>query len=294
MLFQPVASSRKIPPEARGLITGGASGLGRALACRLAERGAHLALVDLDGGRLDAVRAEVEQRGGTAYGITADVSSWDDWQRVVQTVDDKLGRVDVLILNAGVASAGEVGEVPLEDWEWLLRINLWGVLYGCHIYAPRMRAAKNGWILNVASAAAIASAPSMGPYNVAKAGVVSLTETISQELAPFRVHASVVCPTFFRSRLAERTRTAEPSMQRLTEKLVGSASWTAEEVAAVCLRGLERGDTYIFPQRDARYLWYVKRMLGPHFPGLMGWLRDRAVRRHKQRRAKREGRTEPV
>ena len=116
MLSQPVASRRKIPSGARALITGGGSGLGRALAGRLAERGARLVLTDLDQQRLDTAQAEVRERGGTAHAIVADVGSWDAWQRVAETVDRELGTVDVLINSAGVASIGAIGEVPLEDW----------------------------------------------------------------------------------------------------------------------------------------------------------------------------------
>ena len=251
-----------------------------ALAHRLADRGATLVLTDLDPERLDAARQHVKQRGGTAHAVPADVSSWEDWQRVERAVDEHLGGVDVLVLNAGVGTAGSVGEVALDDWEWLLRINLWGVIYGCHIYAPRMQAAGAGWILNVASAAAIASGAEMGPYNVAKAGVVALTETLAQELAPFGVQTSVVCPTFFRSRLTENVRATRPDLLNLTQRLVGSASWTAEEVADAGLRGLERGDLYIFPQRDARILWYAKRLLGQRFPWAVRRFQDRSTRPH--------------
>lgn len=246
---------------------------------KLADKGGAVLMTDLDPERLETARKRVAERGALALAVQADAGCWEDWQRVDQVVRQELGMVDVLVLNAGVASVGSVGDVSLNDWEWQLRVNLWGAIYGSHLYAPRMKAARTGFVLTVASAAAIASAPDMGPYNVAKAGVVSLSETLAQELGPSGVQVSVVCPTFFRSRLGENTRSTRPDLLRLTEKLVGRSKWTASAIADACLEGLERGALYILPQPDAKALWVAKRTLGARFTDAMTWFRTRAASR---------------
>jgi len=168
-----------------------------------------------------------------------------------------------LINNAGVAVAGRVGEIPLENWRWLLDINLWGVVYGCHVFVPMMREANSGFVMNVASSAGLLSPPELGPYNVAKAGVISLSETLHGELRDGGISTTVLCPTFFRSELYDRTRTTNTDLERITRKLIGQAGWTAEQIAEVALRGLETGELYVIPQLDGQIMWRIKRTLGP-------------------------------
>jgi len=267
-----------LPDRPRVLITGVGSGLGRALAVNLAGREARVFGTDTGTATLDATGAAVQAAGGDWHGEVADAGSWDDWQRLGRSVEQRWGGIDLLVNNAGVALAGRVGEVSIEDWRWLMDINLWGVIYGCHLFAPIMREQKSGWVLNVASAAGIASAPELAPYNVAKAGVISLTETLYGELQAEGVHASVLCPTFFQSELPSRTRATTGKLMRLTTKLVTKSKWTAERIAEVTLRGLEKKELYILPQNDAKLLYAMKRSLGPRFPDALAWYRRRLER----------------
>ena len=108
--------------------------------------------------------------------------------------------------NAGVAAGGLVGEQSLDDWKWIVDINLWGVIHGCHVFAPRFRAQRSGYILNVASAAGFVSLPEMASYNVTKAGVIALSETLCGELSPCGVRVSVTCPSFFKTNLMDVLR----------------------------------------------------------------------------------------
>ncbi|MCA9637905.1 MAG: SDR family NAD(P)-dependent oxidoreductase, partial [Myxococcales bacterium] len=171
-----------------------------------------------------------------------------------------------------------VGEVSLEDWRWAVDINLWGVIYGCHSFVPRMRAAGGGYILNVASAAGLLSAPMMAPYNVTKAGVVALSETLHAELKRERIHVTALCPTFFRSQIHTQTR-APTKLSDTTTRLVTGARWSAEAIAEVALAGLERNDLYVVPQIDGKLMWRLKRLVAGRFHGVLSLAQHPAIKR---------------
>lgn len=260
----------RFPPRPRGLITGAAGGFGRAVALDLAARGARLVLGDIDEVGLAETARLVDSKGGEAHTLTCDVRDADQVEALAALGDDALGGIDIAVNNAGVAVAGPVGDVSLEDWKWQVDINLWGVIYGCHSVVPRMKRQRSGWILNVASLAGIASAPTMGPYNVTKAGVIALSETLAGELHGTDVHVSALCPSFFRTKIHEAARTSMPELKDQTSKLVTRSKWSAEQIAEIALDGLERGQLYILPQPDAKGLWRAKRALGNRFYGVMG------------------------
>lgn len=260
----------RFPDRPRAFVTGAASGFGRAVALELAGRRGRLALSDIDVEGLAETARRAERLGAEVRTIRCDVRDPDQVEAQAALCDEAFGGVDIGVNNAGVAVAGPVGEVSLEDWKWQIDINLWGVIYGCHALVPRMKAAGQGWILNVASAAGIVSAPTMGPYNVSKAGVISLTETLAGELPGTGVSASALCPTFFRTNIHTSARTTQPKMRAQTEKLITESKWTAEEVAKIALDGLERGDLYVIPMADARGFWRAKRVLGARFFTIVG------------------------
>ena len=161
----------------RAVVTGAGSGLGRAFCHELRKRGARLICADIDEAAAQKTAAEV---GGTA--VRCDVAKIEDVEALAAAADRALGGVDLVINNAGVAVAGHVGDVSLDDWRWIMGVNLWGVIYGCHVFAPRLRKQGRGHILNVASAAGLLAPPGMAPYNVTKAAVVALSETLCAEL----------------------------------------------------------------------------------------------------------------
>ena len=137
--------------------------------------------------------------------------------------DRAFGGTDLVVNNAGVAVGGPVGAVPLDDWKWIFGVNLWGVIYGCHVFVPRFKAQGHGHVINVASAAGLLSAPEMGPYNVTKAGVVALSETLAAELSGTGVGVTVLCPTFFRTNiLASSPRPHEPQGANAIEQADGT------------------------------------------------------------------------
>lgn len=260
----------RFPARPIAVVTGAGSGFGRAISLRLADRGARLVLSDIED-ELLAETAELATAAGAEVRTTrCDVRDPEQVAALATLAEDELGPADLLINNAGVAVAGPMGDVPLEDWRWQIEINLFGVIYGCHTFVPRMKAQGRGWILNVASAAGLLSAPMMAPYNVTKAGVVALSETLYAELSGSGVHVTALCPTFFRTNIHTRARSPASDVFAQTEKLVTEAKWSAEEVADIALRGLERGELYVIPQADGKVMWRAKRLLGQGFHGAVG------------------------
>lgn len=274
------------PDRPRTVITGAGSGLGRALAFEMARRGGRLLLSDIDEVALEATRAEAEAAGAEVVAARADVARFEDVAELERLAQERWGGTDVLVNNAGVAVVGAVGEVSLEDWRWQLDVNLWGVIHGCHAFAPTMRARGAGHILNVASAAGLVSMPEMAPYNVSKSGVVALTRSMRAELSGAGVEVSVLCPTFFRSGIHTRARASQARLGSMSERLITEARWTAEEVASVALRGLERGKLHVLPQLDARVAWQLQRLWPAGFQWLVTLLHrtdvlDRLARRRR-------------
>jgi NAD(P)-dependent dehydrogenase (short-subunit alcohol dehydrogenase family) len=250
----------KLPNAPRALITGAASGLGRALAVELARRKARILLADLDAEGAKETANLVLAQGGTAEFIHTDVGCFADVERAAQMAERLWGGVDLLVNNAGVAAVGPMGDVPLADWEWLLRVNLWGVIHGCHAWVPRMKARRSGFILNVASNAGIASLPEMGPYNASKAAVISISETLNAELAPYGIQVSALCPTFFPTNLLQHLRAPTARQRNLAQYFFDRSRTNAEEVARAGLAGLEKGQLIVIPQLDGALVWWAKRL----------------------------------
>jgi NAD(P)-dependent dehydrogenase (short-subunit alcohol dehydrogenase family) len=256
------------PERPRAVITGAGSGFGRAVALRLAARRARLVLSDIDEATIEETADLARAEGAEVRTIRVDVREFSEVEAQAKLADEAFGGTDIAVNNAGVAVGGSVGDVPLEDWRWQIDINLWGVIHGCHAFVPRMKAQGRGWILNIASAAGLLSAPQMGPYNVTKAGVIALSETLYGELDGTDVHVSALCPTFFRTNIAKAARSHGP-VRANADKLVNEAKWSAEQVADVALAGLERGQLYIIPQADGKVMWRAKRILGHRFHGIL-------------------------
>jgi NAD(P)-dependent dehydrogenase (short-subunit alcohol dehydrogenase family) len=261
--------AKRFPSRPRAVITGAASGFGRAVALTLAPRGARLVLSDVDTESLDETAAMAKRAGAEVRTMRCDVRDPNEVAAQAELAEQAYGGTDILVNNAGVAVAGPVGEVPLEDWRWQIDINLWGVIYGCHAFVPRMKMAGSGWIMNVASSAGLLNAPMMAPYNVTKAGVIALTETLYGELHGSGVVVSALCPTFFRTKIHESARAPE-KLAAMTEKLVTRSRWSAEQIAEVALAGLEKGELHVVPQMDGKLMWRAKRLLGQGYHGVVG------------------------
>jgi NAD(P)-dependent dehydrogenase (short-subunit alcohol dehydrogenase family) len=258
-----------IPSNPRAVVTGGAGGLGRALCLALARRGAKIVIADRDVAGAEVTARDVKGLGGTAEVVSCDVSLPDQVEQLAVIADQKFGGTDLLVNNAGVAVAGRMGEIPLADWEWIFGINLWGVIYGCHSFAPRFKKQGTGHILNVASAAGLLCAPEMAPYNVTKAGVVALSETLRSELRSHGVGVTVMCPTFFKTNIIAHSRTAEHSakLMGLAEKRSQTSALQADDVARIALEACDKDELYAVPMPDGKWAWRLKRLAPETFYG---------------------------
>jgi NAD(P)-dependent dehydrogenase (short-subunit alcohol dehydrogenase family) len=243
------------------IITGAASGLGRALAEAYGAAGYRVLLSDVNAAGLTTAQHELRAKGVTCEQRVCDVRREEEVEALIDTAVRLWGGLDVIINNAGVAAHGKIDEQKSEDFRWILDINLVGVLHGARAAARLFKRQGTGRIINIASMAGLLNAPEMSAYNVTKAGVVALSETLRSELAPYGVGVSVVCPGFFATELAKSLRSPAPGMQNMVEKLMARSSLSANDVAEIVLRQSEKNRFYILPHRDMHALWFLKRLL---------------------------------
>ena len=250
-----------LPRHPRAVITGAGSGLGRALSLELAGRGARLLLADIDDAGLAETARLTRAAGAETGAARCDVAVAAEVEALAASADERMGGADLVINNAGVAVGGPVGEIPLADWAWIMGVNLWGVIHGCHSFLPRMKRQKSGHVLNVASTAGLVHAPGMAPYNVTKAGVVALSETLAAELTGTGVGVTVLCPTFFKTHIFASARsTGEAAANAPVERLMARARLQADGVARYALDAVDRGCLHALPHQDGRWFWRAKRV----------------------------------
>ena len=255
-----VGSARRTR-EARAVVTGAGSGIGAALALELARRGGSVVCADIDEKAARRTAGQIEDLGGKAFAVRCDVASLPDVETLAAEARSWFAAPPSLVVNnAGVGAGGTlVGETPLSEWQRTLDINLWGVIYGCHVFTPMLREAGKAGIINTASAASFASAPTMAPYNVSKAGVVALSETLAAELSGTGVHVTVLCPTFVRTNILD-TELISPDANALAHRMMQLTGMSPDRVARTCLDQHDRGRLYVLPQLDANLMWRSKRL----------------------------------
>ncbi|MBO9531522.1 MAG: SDR family NAD(P)-dependent oxidoreductase [Solirubrobacteraceae bacterium] len=280
--------SRTVPGAPRRvLITGAASGLGLALAEAWAQRGWNVLLTDRDEealaretarlaaieprstrGEEAAARLASKQGAGAPpepriASLTLDVTDEDDWLAARDWVNETWGGLDVLVNNAGVATGGRMELASMDDWRWVVDINLLGVVAGCRTFIPQFKAQGSGHIVNTASLAGLIVPPTMASYNVVKAGVVALSETLRWELMPYGISTTVVCPNFFKTNLAQNLRTTDASVERAMDKLVSKSTIPASVIAEQVVYGVDEGKYLVLTDRQGRIAWWVKRFVPP-------------------------------
>ncbi|MBU7575085.1 MAG: SDR family oxidoreductase [Hydrogenophaga sp.] len=248
------------------VLTGAGSGFGLECARIGAKLGMNLVLVDVQQDALDKATAEIEATGVQVLSRKVDVSSQEQMEALAKAVEQRFGAPHFVFNNAGVGSAGLVWENSVRDWEWVLGVNLWGVIHGVRLFTPMMLAAAKkdpnwrGHIVNTASMAGLLTPPNMGIYNVSKHAVVSLTETLYQDLklVSDQLSTSVLCPYFVPTGInqSHRNRPAEMADEKatqsqligqaMTDKAVGSGKVSAAEVAQLVFDAISADRFYIF------------------------------------------------
>lgn len=227
------------------IVTGAGSGIGRALALALADAGCAVVITDIVQERIDAMLEELKGKGAKAGGYRVDHTRLEEVQAFADAFLSEWDHVDILCSNAGVGQGGWYEETPLEDWEWVLGINLWGAIYMMRAFTPRMIERKQGSILLTASDAGLVAMPGMTAYNASKYAVVGMGETMRIELSVHNIKVSLLCPGDIdtniirdgRVHLCDKSgRSAKPEI----EKYYSTKGVPPEVVAAAALRGLER------------------------------------------------------
>lgn len=248
------------------VLTGAGSGFGLEVARIGAKLGMNLVLADVQQDALDRAEAELKAAGAEVLAQQLDVSDATQMEHLAQRVQERFGAPHFVFNNAGVGAGGLIWENTVQDWRWVLGVNLWGVIHGVRLFTPMMLEAAQkdptwrGHIVNTASMAGLLNPPNMGVYNVSKHAVVSLSETLYQDLSLVtdQVGASVLCPFFVPTGIqrSERNRPGELAAARptrsqligqaMTDKAVGSGKVTAAEVARLVFDAVASGQFYIY------------------------------------------------
>ncbi|MCP4003725.1 MAG: SDR family NAD(P)-dependent oxidoreductase [bacterium] len=244
------------------IVTGGASGIGRAMAVRFAQQGMKLVLVDIDADPLEEAAEAIRAQGVEVLAQRVDVGDAAAMDGLGEAVFERFGAAHVVCNNAGVASGGPMWELSTADWEFTLRPNLWGVIHGVRVFGKHLVAQNDGHFVNTASMAGLVSAPGCGPYNVSKHGVVTLSETLAGDLQALgsKVGVSVLCPGFVSTRLwdAERNRpdaaprTEEQEQGQALMRAVIEAGLPAEQVAQLVFEAICDERFYIFTHEGTK------------------------------------------
>ncbi|WP_330256212.1 SDR family NAD(P)-dependent oxidoreductase [Nocardia sp. NBC_00565] len=231
------------------VVTGGAAGIGYAIAASLIARGAAVTIADVQVNALEAAAAELG-----VPGIVADVSRIEDVRRLADDVLARHGRIDIAINNAGVAKIAPFADLTLADFRWVIDVNLWGVINGMNVFLPIIESTSSqGFIVNTASIAGLRTGSGLAAYGVSKFGVVALTETVSDELARrnSQVGVGVLVPAMVRSDIADSERN-RPGVQPVrTTRRQPSGIMAAEVVGEIVADAVERGDLYIVTHPDS-------------------------------------------
>ncbi|HYL50443.1 MAG TPA: SDR family NAD(P)-dependent oxidoreductase [Acidimicrobiia bacterium] len=207
------------------VVTGAASGIGLGLARRFAAEGMKVVLGDVEKGALETAVSELAASGAEVEGVVTDVTDPAQVQALADAAMSRFGAVHIVCNNAGVGGGGLSWEVPLTTWEWVIGVNLWGVIHGVRAFAPLLIGQPEGHIVNTASVAGLVAAPFMGPYNASKHAVVGLSETLHHELAMMAPHVkvSVLCPGWVNTKIADSGRN-RPAHLQSDESVDGAGS----------------------------------------------------------------------
>ena len=244
----------------RVFVTGGASGLGRAIALRYAQAGAQVCIGDINDQLGEEALAQLQQYNDAALYLPCDVTHLGSLEQVRETLLERWNGVDIVVNNAGVGgTSGGIEVVSLDDWEWVLNINLLGVVRGCRAFTPVFKTAGQGYFVNVASAAGLMNAPRMASYNASKSAVVSLSETLRVELASSNIGVSVVCPSFFPTNLTQSLRSHDTGTQDFVEKLMKRSPISADDIAVMIVNAVEKHEFWVLPHTLERRMWRIKR-----------------------------------
>lgn len=254
------------------VITGAASGIGRALAERCAEEGMKVVLADIEEEALLKAEEGMKASGATALSVLTDVSKYNDVESLAQKTINTFGAVHLLFNNTGVSGGKTVWESTISDWKWIMGVNLWGVIHGIRVFVPIMLEKNDEChIVNTASMAGLVSSPSLGIYKVTKAGIITISETLHHELKQrgAKINVSVLCPGWVSTRVSDSVRNRPVELlndtfevntnlkhEAVLKELRSAVKYgmSLKEVADCVFNGIKEKRLYIFTHPDWKIL----------------------------------------
>jgi len=261
------------------VITGAAGGIGRALSLAFAREGSAVALVDLDAGGLESVHQHVVATGAQASRHVADVGDRQALERVRDEVLARHGRVDVIVNNAGVTIYSLFEHLEPEEFERVVAVNFWGVVYGCEVFLPLLRRSASGHIVNVASMSGFAGMPFQSPYCATKFAVRGFTEALRAELDSVGIGVTCVMPGVTSSQILASARSRDPALTGRLGKLQMRHGGSPDKLARRIVRGVRRNRAEVRGQFDSVLLDLTKRA----FPWMVRWFMAQLVRTASKR-----------
>jgi len=261
------------------LVTGAASGIGRASALAFARRGARLAICDLNEAGLAETEAEARRLGAEVLARRVDVARADAMAAFADEVHARAPAVDLLMNNAGVGLGGGLLDTTLEDWRWIVDINLFGVVHGIHCFVPKMVERRRGHVVNVASMAGYVASSTLPAYTTTKYAVVGLSESLREELAPHGIGVTAVCPGIINTPIVRTSRwrggAAREDVREFAARAFARRNYPPERVAENVLAAVQRNRAVAPISPEAWTFYYLKRLA----PGLVRWISAQAARR---------------
>jgi NAD(P)-dependent dehydrogenase (short-subunit alcohol dehydrogenase family) len=254
------------------LVTGAGSGIGRETALLAARRGADVALCDVDDDGLAGTEASARALGRGVLARRVDVADREQMRAFADAVHEELGVVDLLVNNAGVGLGAGLLESELEDWDWIVAINLMGVVHGCHFFVPPMvERGRGGHVANLSSAAGFYATPSLVAYSATKFAVLGLSEALREELQPHGIGVTAICPGMINTPITSNSRlrgvAAEPGARERVVALYRRRNYGPDRVARNILKAVERNRSVAPISPEAWFVYGMKRLS----PGLAGW-----------------------
>lgn len=258
------------------VITGAASGIGRALAQQLSADGAHLALSDVNMDGLEETKASLKGAGKVTL-HTLNVADRAAWEAYAETVVADHGQVDAIINNAGVALSETIEKMSYEDMEWIVDINFWGVVYGTKTFLPLLKARPEAAIINVSSIFGIIALPTQGAYNATKFAVRGFTESLRQELASTNVMVTTVHPGGIKTNIVRNGRmktsmAGEKSLEQQAREFEKMAKTTPAQAASTIINGTLKGKRRILIGSDAKAMDRTQRLFPIKYTDIFGWV----------------------
>lgn len=261
------------------IVTGAASGIGRALGEELARRGALVIMADIQTELLEEVVGSITQSGHKAETAALDVTDFQAVKALVENTAARHRTLDYIFNNAGIAVGGEVRDVSIDDWRRVLDVNLLGVVHGVAVAYPLMVEQGHGHIINTASIAGLIPFPVEVPYVASKYAVVGLSNALRVEGADLGVNVSVVCPGFIQTPIFYTSKLIKIDREKMLKSLPKRFVMTPEECASAILRGVERNKAFIVVTRAAKFFWWLHRI----HPGWILWMMGRKIKEARRK-----------